>query len=84
MAIRSTTLTATERITRKVQTLDFMRSHLIELNKMAARDKLDMLCYLIEMAIVEADTAIQDQKCLRSSNRQAIIDREAVGHDWPS
>ena len=64
MAIMPAARTATERIEHKIQTLDFIKSHMIELSKMAARDKLDMLCYLMEMAIVEAETVIVDQKAV--------------------
>jgi hypothetical protein len=51
-----------ERINRKVQTLGFVRSMLTELNRMAANENLDMLCYLIEMAAVESDATIFNLK----------------------
>ncbi len=45
---------------RRLETLNFVQSMLLQLNQMVATERCDMLAYLIEMAYVECGDAIAD------------------------
>lgn len=47
------------------QKLDYIRSMLTQLHAMAGQEKCDMLCYLIEMACIEASDLITDDLALK-------------------
>jgi hypothetical protein len=44
---------------RRLETLNFIQSMLLQLNQMASNERFDMLAYLIEMAYVESGDAMQ-------------------------
>jgi hypothetical protein len=45
---------------RRLETLNFIQSMLLQLNQMASNEQFDMLAYLIEMAYVESGDAIHE------------------------
>ena len=47
---------------RRLDTLNFIQSMLLQLNQMAAAERCDMLAYLIEMAYVESGDAIRESR----------------------
>lgn len=50
---------------RRLDTLNFIQSMLLQLNQMAAAERCDMLAYLIEMAYVESGDAIREARPTR-------------------
>lgn len=47
---------------RRLDTLNFMQSMLLQLNQMAMAERFDMLGYLIEMAYVECGDVIRGER----------------------
>ena len=47
---------------RRLETLNFIQSMLMQLNQMASSEHCDMLAYLIEMAYVESGDAIREAR----------------------
>jgi hypothetical protein len=47
---------------RRLETLNFIQSMLLQLNQMASSERCDMLAYLIEMAYVESGDAIREAR----------------------
>ena len=51
---------------RRLETLNFIQSMLMQLNQMASAERCDMLAYLIEMAYVEASDIIRGERPMRT------------------
>ena len=45
---------------RRLETLNFIQSMLLQLNQMASSERFDMLAYLIEMAYIESGDAVRE------------------------
>lgn len=50
---------------RRTDSLDYLQSMLRELREIAQAERHDMLCYLIEMAYVEASDIIRGERPMR-------------------
>lgn len=47
---------------RRLETLNFIQSMLLQLNQMASSERFDMLAYLIEMAYIESGDTVREAR----------------------